>query len=1334
MKDYYIGYDIGTNSVGWAVTDENYNLLRAKGKDLWGVRLFEEAKTANIRRTNRNKRRNYSRRSQRLQLLRELFEEEINKVDKNFYLRLEESKFYREDKKIETKYSLFSDEKFTDVDYFKKYPTIFHLRKDLMQHNSKKDIRLYFLAINQMMKRRGHFLIDGEIENVEEKEPLIANIQLLLNEEFNIDLNDDFYIEILNVLSEDKSKKNEKKLKIKKIVKDHDLDETISSRMQATWELIISGKKKIDNLFKDEEIILKAKDQGIEEINFDSEKYMENESKLRNILDEKFDIIITLKSIADFIILSTILKGKKYLSDAQVERYEKHSKDLVRLKRLIKKYDKTGEKYKEYFRNKNDKTGYVSYIGYYRDKNIKYKVKKNRDYNKFLTDTLKFLNKFVDKNDEDYLIIKKNIELENFLPKQIVSTNSVIPNQIHLIELRKILEALKEDYPSFNEMDEGIEKYKKIEKIFTFKIPYYVGPLNTYHKDKGGNAWMVRNKGYETTPIRPWNFEKVVDLHNSEELFIKRMINECTYIPNEKVVSKSSLIYSEYLVLNELNNLKINGEKIDHNVKMLIFEELFKKDKRVTLKKIRNLLVINNLVDSKNIEFSGLDKDITKSMSSYIDFSNILGENFDRDMVEDIIEMLTIHTGNKKVLKEQIKLKYPEISDEKIKSILSLRYTDWARFSRKFLNGIEGEDKETREINTILGFLRESSDNLMQILSEKYTFMDIITEKRKDSLKNKLDYSVIENLNTSPAVKKMIWQVLKINEELIKVLGKEPKKVFIEMARGKEEKPERKSSRKNKLIELYESIKQESEFLGQIKSKEESDFRSKKLYLYNLQLGRCMYSGEKIDLEDLYGDLYDIDHIIPQKLKKDDSIINNLVLVKKNLNQSVKRDIYPIPSQIRSKENVRELWSNLLAKGLITSEKYKRLVRNEPLTNIELSGFINRQLVETRQSTKIVKDLFEKYLLQTQIITVKAGLTSDLRHDFKILKCRELNDLHHAHDAYLNIIVGDVWNKKFTSNPMNFVKRKGTDYSIKYMYTKNHIIDNKEIWNVERGKKKIIDTLNKPSILMSYESYVKSGELFDANPIGKNDISEKGEYNPLKKDERLHNFEKYGAYASLKGNYFYAIKYKKRNKYIKSIDKYPKNLRKNSLNDLLKYAKEKYGTEEIEILHKKIMYYQEVEINNFRYLLTSKTIGNQLNLTPLSQMFWNVEETNSIKKLYNIYNNNLNFSEENRVEIEKFILLIIDKFNNSIFKNRISSSKIIDKVKSLNLDTYVTKDLFIILDRLVQLSRRQTGGIVNFSIIELADNSGKIQPSSNFNELTIINKSITGIYEKRIKI
>ena len=40
-KEYYLGLDMGTNSVGWAVTDDAYNLIRFKGKDMWGIREFD---------------------------------------------------------------------------------------------------------------------------------------------------------------------------------------------------------------------------------------------------------------------------------------------------------------------------------------------------------------------------------------------------------------------------------------------------------------------------------------------------------------------------------------------------------------------------------------------------------------------------------------------------------------------------------------------------------------------------------------------------------------------------------------------------------------------------------------------------------------------------------------------------------------------------------------------------------------------------------------------------------------------------------------------------------------------------------------------------------------------------------------------------------------------------------------------------------------------------------------------------------------------------------------------------------------------------------------------
>ena len=53
---------------------------------------------------------------------------------------------------------VFNDDDYTDKDYFDQYPTIYHLRKELIESTDKHDVRLVFLALLNMFKHRGHFL------------------------------------------------------------------------------------------------------------------------------------------------------------------------------------------------------------------------------------------------------------------------------------------------------------------------------------------------------------------------------------------------------------------------------------------------------------------------------------------------------------------------------------------------------------------------------------------------------------------------------------------------------------------------------------------------------------------------------------------------------------------------------------------------------------------------------------------------------------------------------------------------------------------------------------------------------------------------------------------------------------------------------------------------------------------------------------------------------------------------------------------------------------------------------------------------------------------------
>ena len=76
---------------------------------------------------------------------------------------MKESRYWPEDKRDrqgkcpELPYALFADDAYTDKEYHKQFPTIYHLRKWLMETDETPDIRLIYLALHHMMKHRGHF-------------------------------------------------------------------------------------------------------------------------------------------------------------------------------------------------------------------------------------------------------------------------------------------------------------------------------------------------------------------------------------------------------------------------------------------------------------------------------------------------------------------------------------------------------------------------------------------------------------------------------------------------------------------------------------------------------------------------------------------------------------------------------------------------------------------------------------------------------------------------------------------------------------------------------------------------------------------------------------------------------------------------------------------------------------------------------------------------------------------------------------------------------------------------------------------------------------------------
>ena len=1330
-KNYYLGLDIGTGSVGWAVTDEIYQIPKVHGKALWGSRLFETASTAEERRINRTSRRRLRRRNQRVEWLQELFAEEINKKDPGFYRRMKESRYWAEDKldeegkRPEVPYSLFADKDYTDQEYHKQFPTIFHLRKWLMETQETPDIRLVYLAFLHMIKHRGHFLLSGSIDEIKEfKTTFTQFLEVVKDEELGFDreFDQETYQQSEEILKDRTLKRSAKKTRMVKALGAENVSEK-------EWlALITGGTAKLSNLFDDKEL----DETERPELCFSDSGYEDYAGEIEAELNERYCIVESAKAVYDWAILADILGEYKSISEAKVASYEKHKKDLTYLKDLVKD-NLPKEEYKKLFSEGKDKTtNYCAYIGKIPGKEFKGKKCSKKEFEDYLKKNV--IAPITDENKTKYL--REEIEKGTFLPKQMIKDNSVIPYQIHLYELDKILDNLKDKIPLIEA--EG----DKIRQIFTFRLPYYVGPLNGIPKADGERTnWAERKAG----KIYPWNFREMVDEETSAQKFIRRMTNKCTYLMHEDVLPKYSLLYSKFTVLNELNNLRLNGEPLSVDLKQKIYEEVFQKNRKVTLKKLKRYLMLEGFAD-RNVDITGVDGDFKSALTAYHDFKEKLsGVHLSKEQKEEIILNISLFGDARNLLKNRLKKLYPQLTDKQREDLSRLSYRGWGHLSRKFLEGVTIESPLNGEDWAIIKALWETNENLSQLLGSKYTFTEAIEKENGFTENADISYQTIEELGLSPAVKRQVWQSVLIVKEICKVQKGEPKRLFVEMAREKTDSG-RTESRKKKLLDLYKSCaKEEKELVQNLEMRQEADLRRDKLFLYYTQKGRCMYTGRPIDLEKMLRDnkTYDIDHIYPQSKVMDDSL-DNRVLVEKIYNQE-KTDIYPIDEKIRKK--MQPFWKSLADGGFISEEKYKRLTRATEFEAAELAGFISRQLVETRQSTKAVANILQQMLPDTEIVYVKARIVSNFRQDFKLPKVREINDLHHAKDAYLNIVVGNTYHVKFTQSPVRFIENStNRSYNLKKMFVAGKVSRNGETAWVSGNDGTIVTVrkfMRKNNILVTRRAYEVTGGLFDQQPMkkGKGQVPVKGN------DERLQNIEKYGGYNKEAGAYFTLVESEdKKGKKIRSIEYVPVRMKKQveqSKEALEAYLVQQRGLKNPIVLLNKIRIDTLFNVDGFHMWLSARA-GKQLIFKGANQLVLSDTDEATLKKVIKF----INWRKENKnVEIyssdgltsemlREVYDTFLEKIRNTIYGIRLKAQ---EKTLSSGIEAFEKlriEDQCLVIYEILHLFQCQRI-LADLKLIGGSGNAGSLTLNSDitkYENISIINQSVTGIYEQVINL
>ena len=1378
-QNYTVGLDLGTNSVGWAIVDEMGVLYHFKGRPTMGSRLFAQAAHAADRRVKRGLRRRYDRRRQRIDRLQDIFAQEMKTVDGDFFARLNQSRILSEDKGY--RWPLFGSGSLTDPEYHLRFPTIYHLRNHLVHCPEKADLRLVYLALHHMVKYRGNFLHEDAGTSLKASnsnaagavEDLIEAVDDYLRE-VRTDLCDVDGEPLINVdkaavtdaiQNSNASKRADQRDALRKSF--HPKGKYAESWVKTLCGAVLGYKVDYSILF-----------HGIEKGDKTSFTLRSEEGAVQFVEEvcpnDALRLFEAIQRTFSAYLLCGLLRGATSISEAMVASYDRHAEDLRILKELFRDY-LTKDEYDRFFRGEKDerdeydinalrKGSYTSYIS--GEKKANKKGTAHEELLKEINRLCKVHSGIL--SDDRYASIANRVEAGaegDFLAKQKTRDNGAIPYQLHLEEMDAIID-YQGVYYSF------LAKHKEdLKRLVCSRIPYYVGPL-FYGSDPDSrkNAWSVRKPGMEHAKAYPWNVGDVVDTHQTAERFIRRMTGTCSYLYGEPVLPRHSLLYEEFCVLNELNGSKWGerGKRLhrfDHIDKTAVIEELFKRYATVSYERIQNWLMHEHGIVDAEVSGAQGSTGYESKLSTYRDFCKVLAvRNLDDacltyDEMEEIVLWNTVFE-DRDIFRLRLRDKYgPEgdgrLTNSQIKKLVNKRYSGWGRLSRRFLAELRVEASVPTGSMSIMDVLRDGNPQnglsqmvLMEILADKRLgFQTALDEENQRHFGVSGVLLTVDELQGSPANRRAVNQAMRIMDEIVQITGKRPSRICVEVTRDDDFSTigRRTTSRYQRLKDALQAFKADADLVEAFE-RDKDRLDDDKLLLYFEQQGKCMYTGESLDINRL--NTYHIDHIIPQSYIKDDSL-SNRVLVKSESNER-KLDSLLLSERIISA--CAAWWKSMLDAGLISRKKYDNLTCRS-IDDRRLEGFIARQLVETSQIVKFVRQLCEQRYPSSEIISVRANTSHGIRENLGLIKCRELNNYHHAHDAFLCCQVAlfvercyPAWQDGFDLSLIRrYVKSLNGElresrtpgrsgFIADRLTTSKPIVDKitgEVLWDGEERCSYIARAMGYRGCFISRMTEIGTGAFWDETVYSPRDLRNgKSLSIPLKSSTCAKNHEgyldpkKYGGVRSEKQAYWFIFAAKdKTGRYKYFFEGVPIYMSVNGKSTLLEYANEiagRYDCHSAIILRSCIPIEQKLVIDGITYYMHGQS-GKRNQLTPASELQCTREMTYLIASLL-----------DEKLDDEKQNSVIYDWYCKKIESMSPSQAKILScknkKEAFLNLSKTERKHQFL---ELLKLFQDKT--CIDTSLIGGSKQSGTLKRnlSTVLSSIIWIDQSVTGMYEKR---
>ena len=532
-----------------------------------------------------------------------------------------------------------------------------------------------------------------------------------------------------------------------------------------------------------------------------------------------------------------------------------------------------------------------------------------------------------------------------------------------------------------------------------------------------------------------------------KEITIEQNGHRKTIQTGPRVCPKSSPHFQEFKIWQTINNLQIEGRVLPNTQKDLFGEAPDHKygkrflSEEEKAKLFEELNVCQKLSDKQIIELL-----FGKKADIKLNFQSVDGNTTNARFLEvykQIAEAesssttaLSKLTGSKLVsyLRDffakqgyNIDLLHFDINTETNIFEHQATYRLWHLiYSFEGDNSKTGNDKLIKKISELYGFEEEYASMIADItfspdygsLSTK-AMCKILPHLRKGLMyseaceqagykhsarsltREELDQKILKdylellpkNSLRNPVVEKILNQMINVVNQIIETYGK-PDEIRIELARELKKSAKEREEADKKVREAkkeHDTICEKLKKDFGIESPSRNDIIRYKLYEELEPCGyKTIYTNTYIRQEELFSKKFDIEHIIPQALRFDDSFSNKTLELRSANIEKGKKTAYDYISEKNGSKEIEDYKSRvklLLDDGKISKAKYNNLMtRAEDIDG----GFINRDLRDSQYIAKKAREILESIV---KVVTTTTGsITDRLREDWQLVDVmKELN-------------------------------------------------------------------------------------------------------------------------------------------------------------------------------------------------------------------------------------------------------------------------------------------------------------------------------------------------------